>query len=219
MLMAGERVTGYHGGGSLKPWVLFGIVFSLVMASNLAAATPKFSEWSTPINIGPTINSAANDVGPAISRDGLSLYLGSNRAGGYGMADIWVSQRASADNPCGPAGNDVYVRTQQPDGSFGVAQLVDELSSAANEQRPVIRFDGLELFLWSDRPGSFGGTDLWVSTRERVSDPWGTPLNLGGTVNSIYDEAQPYIASDRSTLLFSSNRPDGAGGFDLYATN
>ena len=315
MLMRGARVIGFHGGGSLKPWVLFGIVFSLVMASNLAAAMPKFSEWSTPINLGPTINSAANDVGPAISRDGLSLYLGSNRAGGYGMADIWVSQRASADDPWGPAvnlgatintaanenvpvlsrdghwlffastrsggfggtdlwaswrehvhddfgwlapvnlgeginsayfdagpsyfenedlgapllffnsdrpggpgGNDVYVSTQQPDGSFGVAQLVEELSSDANDQRPVIRFDGLELFLWSDRPGSLGGTDLWVSTRERVSDPWGTPLNLGGTVNSIYDEAQPYIASDRSTLLFSSNRPGGVGGFDLYAT-
>src|SRR5207249_11217983 len=118
----------------------------------------------------------------------------------------------------GPGGNDVYVSTQQPDGSFGVAQLVDELSSSANDQRPVIRFDGLELFLWSDRPGSVGGTDLWVSSRERVSDPWGTPLNLGGTVNSIYDEAQPYIASDRSTLLFSSNRPGGVGGFDLYTT-
>src|SRR5947199_18605 len=82
MLMRGARVIGFHGGGSLKPWVLFGIVFSLVMASNLAAAMPKFSKWSTPINLGPTINSAANDVGPAISRDGLSLYLGSNRARG-----------------------------------------------------------------------------------------------------------------------------------------
>src|SRR5207249_11037300 len=123
-----------------------------------------------------------------------------------------------SDRPGGRGGTGACVSTRQPDGSFGVAQLVVELSSGANDQRPVIRFAGLELFLWSDRPGSLGGTDLWVSTRERVSDPWGTPLNLGGTVNSIYDEAQPYIASDRSTLLFSSNRPGGVGGFDLYAT-
>src|SRR5947199_18607 len=115
----------------------------------------------------------------------------------------------NSDRPGGPGGNDVYVSTQQPDGSFGVAQLVEELSSDANDQRPVIRFDGLELFLWSDRPGSLGGTDLWVSTRERVADPWGTPLTLGGTVNSIYDDEQPYIASVRSMLLFSSNRACG----------
>ena len=106
----------------------------------------------------------------------------------------------------------------QPDGSFGDAALVPELSSAQSDQRPSVRFDGLEMFLFSTRAGSFGNSDLWVSTRETVFDAWETPTNLGPTVNSPSVDAQPYISADRLTLFFMSNRPGGCGGFDLYMT-
>jgi OOP family OmpA-OmpF porin len=95
--------------------------------------------------------------------------------------------------------------------------LVPELSSPANDQKPSLRFDGLEMFFQSDRPGSVG-IDLWVSTRERVIDPWSTPVNLGATVNSTSADQGAYISADGQTLFFTSNRPGGFGGFDLYVT-
>lgn len=113
---------------------------------------------------------------------------------------------------------DIYVSELQPDGSFGGAVFIPELNSAQSEQRPSVRFDGLELFLSSDRIGALGLSDLWVSTRETVFDAWETPTNLGPTVNSTVADMQPYIAADRQTLFFSSNRPGGCGALDLYMT-
>lgn len=59
------------------------------------AAAPRYSEWSAPQNLGPTVNSPFSELGPAISKDGLSLYFASNRPGGSGAFDIWVSQPRS----------------------------------------------------------------------------------------------------------------------------
>lgn len=75
----------------------------------------------------------------------------------------------------GVGGNDIYVSELAADGSFGPATLVRELSSSLSYQRPMIRFDGLEIFLFSNRPGGFGGNDLWASTRETVFDPGQLP--------------------------------------------
>ena len=304
----------------------------MMIVSPNAGAAPKFGDWSTPTNLGPVVNSAVVDQGPAISKEDLSLFFGSNRPGGFGGNDIWVSQRASVDDPWGPPVNlgsvvntadteggpslsrdghwlfmnsnrlggfglndvwvsyrdhvhddfgwqapvnlgpgvntaftdqgasyfenddcdddeaddddddndreddcaallffssntpgglgsfDIYVSAQLSDGSWGAAEVVPELSSPDFDIRPTIRFDGLELFLFSGRPGGFGLGDIWVSTRDAVSDPWTTPLNLGPLVNTAYEDVQAYLASDRQTLYFTSNRPGGLGGFDLYVT-
>jgi len=58
--------------------------------------------------------------------------------------------------------------------------------------------------------------DLYVTTRPGVNDAWGTPVNLGPTVNSAYREHFPCISSDGLALFFDSTRPGGEGGFDLY---
>lgn len=113
---------------------------------------------------------------------------------------------------------DIYVSAQAADGSWGPAVLVPKLSSPLNEQHPSVRFDGLELFVDSDRLGGFGLRDLWVSTRETTLDPWSAPINLGATVNSTFIDQQPFIASDRETLFFASNRPGGIGNLDIYMT-
>jgi hypothetical protein len=80
-----------------------------------------------------------------------------------------------------------------------------------------VRFDGLEVFLFSARPESHGGFDLWTATRETVFHPWSAPTNLGPVVNSTANESDPHIASSREALYFASNRP-GFGGTDLYVT-
>jgi hypothetical protein len=216
--------------------------------------------WGPPQNLGSIINTAAaNEAVPALSRDEHWLFFNSNRAGGFGLGDIWASYRAHThddfaweapvnlgagvnsafndagagffENEGGPAllffgstrpggqgGFDIYVSAAMADGTFGPASPVAELNSPANDQRPSVRFDGLELFLFSDDVGTLGGADLWVSTRETLSQAWSTPVNLGPTVNTASTDQQPYIAADRETLFFASNRPGGFGGQDLYVT-
>ena len=92
--------------GTLKKFGvgLAGIALASLAGSN-AIAQPKYSDWSTPLNLGPVINTGYNDQHPAISKDGLSLYFTSNRPGGYGADDLWVSQRTSADEAWGPPQN------------------------------------------------------------------------------------------------------------------
>ena len=87
-------------------------------------------------------------------------------------------------------------------------------NSSANESGPSISKDGLELYFASDRPGSMGGDDIWVSTRNTINDPWGEPNNLNelaepnNPVNSKFNDAQPSISGDGLELYFQSNRPD-----------
>src|SRR6266702_6670065 len=77
------------------------LLFALVgvLASLVGADTPKFSDWSTPVNLGPTVNTASLDAGPAISKDGLTLYFSSDRVGGIGSHDIWITKRPTVDSP------------------------------------------------------------------------------------------------------------------------
>jgi hypothetical protein len=156
--------------------------------------------WQTPVNAGPGINSAAGEVGAS--------YVENEEGGG---PLLFFGRGLALTDP------DIYVSQLGPDGSFGEAVLVPELSSAQSDQRPSVRFDGREMFLTSSRAGSLGGNDLWVSTRESAFDAWEVPANLG-TINSSFGEMQPYIAADRRTLFFASNRPGGCGAFDLYMT-
>jgi hypothetical protein len=62
--------------------------------SNAQFARLEESPWSVPVNLCPAINTAANEQGPTVSKDGLSLFFGSDRPGGFGGFDIYVSQRA-----------------------------------------------------------------------------------------------------------------------------
>jgi hypothetical protein len=79
-----------------------------------------------------------------------------------------------------------------------------------------VRFDGLEVVMFSNRLGSSGRFDLWAATRESLFDPWSTPVNLGPVVNSNVDDRQPYLGLDQRTLYFASNRDGGFGQLDLY---
>src|SRR6059036_2056374 len=63
----------------------------------LQASSFANSEWSSPVNLGSAINTAAVEANPALSPDELSLYFQSDRTNGLGGTDIWVSHRACAD--------------------------------------------------------------------------------------------------------------------------
>jgi Tol biopolymer transport system component len=111
---------------------------------------------------------------------------------------------------------DIYV-SRLVGTTFGPGQPVPELSSEGTDLRPSIRFDGLEIFLSSDRAGSTDGSqDIWVSTRQNPGAPWSPPMNLGSAVNSEFFEQQPALSDDGRTLYFASDRPGGSGELDLY---
>lgn len=162
---------------------------------------PRFSDWSEPVNLGPVVNSPSNEIEVSISKDGLSLYIASNRPGGFGGFDIWVTQRASEDAPWGAPQN-----------------LGSNVNTSFREQAPYLTIDGHRMFLFSDRPGGFGNTDVYVARRHSKRDDlgWQAPENLGGNVNTSAGELLPVFLED--VLYFNSARPGGLGGADIYAS-
>jgi bla regulator protein BlaR1 len=210
----------------------------------------KDDEWGPPMNLGPTVNTSAVDRCPSISADGLSLFFESNRKGGAGSDDVWVTTRATKDDPWGAPVNlgpmvnrsssegcpsisadglslffraggrhrDIWVTTwaTSDDDWDPPVNLGPTVNSAFWDSSPSISHDSLLLFLDSDRPGGYGGSDLYVTMRVTTSDPWSPPVNLGPTVNSSFADGAASISDDGSTLFFMSRRPDGLGDHDLW---
>lgn len=82
----------------------------------------------------------------------------------------------------------------------------------------TINFYGSDVvFFSSSRPGGFGGKDIYYTIKE--IDGWSAPINMGATINSPFDEIDPFISNDGNTLYFSSNRREGFGGFDVFNTS
>jgi WD40-like Beta Propeller Repeat len=176
---------------------------ALVSAFTASSGAQKYSDWSTPINLGPAVNSTAMDRAPAISKDGLSLYFASNRLNGdrFGGEDIYVSQRETRDSEWGPAMN-----------------LGPIINTTDNEMVPAFSRDGHLMFFASNRKPSFGGVDIWVSRREDTHDDfgWQPAENLGAGVNSLFlDEGPSYFENDEvgvPQLYFSSSQLPGGPG-------
>jgi len=163
--------------------------------------------WSEPQNLGCDVNSSAGEASPSLVEIGgeTLLYFSSTRTGGF-----------AAEAPGAAADSDIYVSTQESDGSFGPAVLVSGLNTASDDFRPNARKDGLELVFDSNRAGTLGGQDIWSSTRASAEDDWSTPLNLGLNVNTPSNETRASLSWDGFTLTFGSNRPGGEGMADVY---
>ena len=161
--------------------------------------------WRTPVNLGPGINTTAEESGPAVFEDDatgiLTLYFSSTRATGLGFEDIYVS-------------------TAHPDEAFGTAVLELALSGPFRDVRPFVRRDGLEMYFDSNRPGSLGGVqvDLWTSSRSSIRETWSEPVRLPDYLNSTAVDARPVVSFDGTELYFHSNRPGGFGANDLYVS-
>ena len=82
---------------------------------------------------------------------------------------------------------------------------------------PTLSSDELKLFFASERRGTIGGKDIWVSERESTSEKFGRPRNLGDIINTEGDELYPYMRND-STLYFASDGHGGMGGLDIFVT-
>ncbi|MHC4586117.1 MAG: protease inhibitor I42 family protein [Planctomycetota bacterium] len=161
----------------------------------------KNANWSEPENLGLTVNSANNDAGPSISADGMSLYFSSTRTGGHGDDDLWVTTRSTVSDSWGPPVN-----------------LGSTVNSPSWDFDPSISANGLSVYFTSNRPGSYGFVDIWVTTRATTEEDWSEPVNLGPVVNSTTFTQAPSISADGLVLFFESDRPGGVGHNDIWMT-
>ncbi len=177
---------------------------ALLLLASPAAFGQRFSAWSAAQNLGANFNTTAGEVCPFIAPDNLSLFFASDRAGGSGVTDIWVSTRAGANAPWGMPVN-----------------LGANVNSSGAELCPTVIAGGLALYFISDKPGGCGGHDIYVSQRPNTQSEWGPAVNLGCQLNSPQSEMSPSLFTDAggaTSLYFSSSRPGGAGLTDIYVS-
>jgi len=155
--------------------------------------------WDTPVNLGPVINSSAQELSVSISNDAPVMIFASNRAGGSGNYDLWMSTRPTTQQDWGPPVN-----------------LGSLVNSSGADYECCLSCDGLVLLFMSDRTGGLGGSDAWMTVRNSINDPWGPPVNLGPPVNTSGEDGNVMISSDLRTLYFVSSRLGGLGGWDIW---
>jgi Tol biopolymer transport system component len=146
--------------------------------------------WDTPVAVAE-LDSADTETTPEVTYDGLTIYFASNRAGGLGGNDIWMSTRASRAD------------------AWGAPVLVSELSSPSAEGAATLT-DPFVIYIDSDRGGSL---DILVAQRSAPTDAFSSP-QLVTPLNSTSDEGNPMLASDKLTIYFDSNR---AGDGEIFS--
>ncbi len=154
--------------------------------------------WSAPERVAGEVNDATHSGAATLTLDGQRMIFAAfeHSAGSRGRTDLY-----SARNHGG--------RWEE------VHNLGPAINSPAWDSQPWLSPDGQWLFFVSDRPGGYGGTDIYVA-RRNVDGSWGIAQNAGPQINSAADEMSPSLAPDGKTFYFASNRPGGAGGFDIY---
>ena len=131
-----------------------------------------------------------------------------------GKKQLYFSRNSVTPNIPG----EIFVSERQNGARFGPATVVTELSDAtANDIQPNVRADGLEVVLSSNRAGTLGAQDIWVSTRGTISGSWAAPVNIGPAVNTSAAESRPSLSKDGSQLLFG-RAPGPEGSSDIYVT-
>ena len=165
----------------------------------MTTRTTTDSDWGTPVNLGPPVDSSNREFSQGISADNLTLYFGTNRSGGSDDYDLWVTTRVTSNDDWSTPVN-----------------LGSIVNSSSYDCLPNISADGNTLFFESKRLGGLGNTDLWMTRRKTAEDDWVTPVNLGAAINSSVFEGSPSISADNLTLYFCSNRLGGSGSHDLW---
>ncbi|MET4080460.1 outer membrane protein OmpA-like peptidoglycan-associated protein [Pedobacter sp. UYP30] len=176
------------------------LIFTRQVDENEDFWTSKFlnNAWAKAIPLSAKINTPEyNEGAQTISPDGKYLFFtGCNRPDGLGKCDIYVAHREGAG-------------WGEP---YNVGRPVN---SEYWESQPAISPDGRTLYFISNRPGGFGGYDIWKSTITADSK-WGAAINLGPKINTPYDENTPYLHVDGKTFYFSSDGWPGFGHKDIF---
>lgn len=133
-------------------------------------------EWSVPENMGDKVNSGAWESNPSITADGKTIYFSSERAGGQGKKDIWVTNRLSGNLWSAPE------------------NLGPKINTKENEATPFIHADKQHLYFASDGYWGMGGYDIFYSIKDDVF--WSDPINVGYPINTPDNEGAFYVTPD-----------------------
>ncbi len=174
--------------------------------------------WGNPQRLGPAINSPLTEAGPFITVDGHWMYFSSNRVGGFGRQDIYVSRRYNKreDLPT------------EPSGGWQEAQNIgDGVNTNFNEQAPMVFEDeetGITtLYFHSARPTGLGGNDIYASTLQ-PDGTFGPPV-LVPELSTPYNDELPMISRNGLEMFLTSDRPGsildpetGLPSYDLWVS-
>jgi outer membrane protein OmpA-like peptidoglycan-associated protein len=193
--------SGDEGGSSITPdghWMVFTACDrdDSYGDCDLYIAEYKGGDWGNVENLGPNVNSAFWDSQPAISPDGLTLYFVSERPGGMGGTDIWMSRR-SYGGEWSPAVN-----------------LGRRINTIGDEFSPYIAADNATLYFSSDMHPGIGGQDVYRS--KITGGNWSAPQHLGKPINSEYDDYFSSLKLNSEDMYFASNRSTGGGKLDIF---
>lgn len=178
-----RMVQGWDGGGC-----------DLYLAYRVDADSP----WTVEQNFGATINSPAFEGMPCLSADNRELFFVSDRPGGQGGLDIWVSR---FDNG----------RWQEP------RNLGPEVNTPRADMAPYLHTDNRSLYFSSDGHPSVGGNDIYL-TRRKDGGEWTKPEILPYPINTPANEMGICISTSGATAIFASDRSGITGDFDLFET-
>jgi len=153
--------------------------------------------WRPATNLSD-INTGHHEMCPFISGDGLHLYFASDRTGGQGNMDIWVSEYSGGH--------------WQPPVNMGA-----NINSIQTEYSPCLTPDSLTLYFASDRPGGYGYYDIMFS--QKSGNVWQPAINIGNIINTANNDLCPYVSSNGMKLYFSTwERPGGYGTNDIWVS-
>ena len=153
-------------------------------------------EWSSPEMLPAPINTKGkNESVVSVSSDGNQLYF--FRSGSALQGGLFVSEKT--DN-----------------GAWGKPkQLNSDINTKYRESHVAIAPDGNSMYFTSDRPGGFGGLDIYV-IKKLPNGKWSEPQLLPAEVNTPKDEEYPFVHPNGSTLYFNSKGHENSGGYDVF---
>jgi len=161
--------------------------------------------WSEPRKISPFINDPKYwDSQPSIASDGLTLYFASDRPGGYGGVDLYVSKK------------------DPKTGVWSIPKnLGPKINTKGHEKTPFIHSDSETLYFCSDGHYGFGGQDIFYVRKDEKGE-WMEPENIGSPINGTTDDAGFFVSSDTKTGYFFSFDEGkvsgkGIGRYDLFS--
>ncbi len=155
------------------------------------------SRWGMPKKLGPNINTKYRETHASLSTDGKKIYFASDRPGGLGGLDIYVSEK-------------------QPDGNWGKAiNLGDAINTKYNEDSPFIHPNGKTLYFSSKGHTNLGGYDVFISEKNEFGT-FKKAQNIGYPVNTVQDDIFYLPTADGKRAYFASKRKGGKGSNDLY---
>lgn len=192
-----EGVAGLSPDG--QKMFIYKSVKSTKIAGDLYYSQLKGNDWSKPISMGPNVNSPDWEPSISITSDEKIIFFTSNRKGGQG-------------------GTDIYVSKLLPTGVYGPARnLGSKINTKYDEDAPFIHADGKTLYFSSKGHNSMGGYDIFYCTiNPETGDIVTAPTNIGYPINTADDDIYFVWSADGKRAYFSSEREGGYGDKDIY---